>query len=537
MDPTCSFTDPLFEKSPYSNEAFLKLSDALPDLLVHVHRADSLELVFVSRNLPDLLGYAVAELTGDASGLGSLLAEPVSFSPFQPDEENRVYTLKLRHKNGQTRAFKTQVSVFERDLAACPVLLLGVSRDISGEIELAEALQQSQRLHEENRMALRTNEALLNESEQLLHYGGWLWNVPENRHSWTEGMWELLDYPPEERIESVSADKYLEHLHPDDRPAQETGARQIAETGRGDQSDTDYRLVTHSGRVIWVISRFRVLEWTAEGKPALIVGSTADITHLKNAQQEMEVKVTELNRSNQDLEQFAYIASHDLQEPLRKISSFGNRLFQKYHSVLDEDGRMYLERMSNAARRMQHLIDDLLEFSRIGRKQDSFQPTNLGFVARRLLSDLEVRRQEKEALIEIEELPVIEAIPSQIHQLFLNLFNNALKFSRPGIPSRVSVSSHPLNPVEKRNRGLASWKNYVKICVTDNGIGFEQEHAEKIFAIFQRLHGRSEYEGSGIGLAICRKIVENHKGIISAEGRPGEGAAFTIILPEKQGEG
>lgn len=248
----------------------------------------------------------------------------------------------------------------------------------------------------------------------------------------------------------------------------------------------------------------------------------------------LENKVKELDRSNKELEEFAYIASHDLQEPLRKITSFSERLKEKLPANLEPDVQLYLNRMLAATDNMRTLIDNLLEFSRTSRTSEPFVQADLNAILSEIIADLELKIEESKAVIRHGELPVIDAIPLQMKQLFTNLFTNAIKFRKAGDAPHIEVNAVLLPEEEKENRNLSPGRNYYKISVTDNGIGFEQEYAEKIFQIFQRLHGKAEYPGSGIGLAICKKIVENHKGTISAKSRPGTGTEFIIILPQYQ---
>lgn len=264
-----------------------------------------------------------------------------------------------------------------------------------------------------------------------------------------------------------------------------------------------------------------------------IVVSGTDQTRLRQALTNAERLVEELRRSNADLEQFAYVASHDLQEPLRKITSFGERLAKKYGEALGPDGRLYLERMRDAAARMSDLINNLLTFSRLTRRSDAHQPTDLNAVVQYALNDLEVKISETSARISVEPLPTIWAVPAQMQQLFQNLLANALKFVKPGVAPEISLQATAVTPDEHATHRLESDRRYVKLALRDNGIGFEPEYAERIFVIFQRLHGRADYEGTGIGLAICKKIVENHGGTLWAESQPGEGAAFFVVLPEK----
>ncbi|MGE5532237.1 MAG: sensor histidine kinase, partial [Bacteroidota bacterium] len=232
-----------------------------------------------------------------------------------------------------------------------------------------------------------------------------------------------------------------------------------------------------------------------------------------------------------ELEQFAYVASHDLQEPLRKIMAFGDRLQIGAGSLLDERSRDYLGRMLNAAQRMSGLINDLLAYSRITTKAQPFSPVNLAQVVQEVLSDLEVAIEEAGARVEVGELPTIDADPSQMRQLLQNLIGNALKFRREGVPLVVLVESQILQGVPYPGAGL---RNMMQLRVIDNGIGFEERFAERIFEVFERLHSREEYPGSGMGLAICRKIVERHHGTITAASKPGEGSVFTVTMPVEQ---
>jgi len=231
----------------------------------------------------------------------------------------------------------------------------------------------------------------------------------------------------------------------------------------------------------------------------------------------------ELARSNEELQQFAFVASHDLQEPLRKITVFGDRLKATCQDALTEKGYDYLQRMQNAAERMQVLIEDLLILSRITTRAQPFVEVNLSQVTQEVLSDLEIRIAQTGAIIEIGELPIIKADPLQMRQLLQNLISNALKFYGDKQPLIVKIYSKKFT-----NQQLKS--EYCQIIVEDNGIGFDEKYLDRIFNVFQRLHGRTEYEGTGMGLAICRKIVERHQGSITAKSEPGKGASFIVTI-------
>ena len=259
------------------------------------------------------------------------------------------------------------------------------------------------------------------------------------------------------------------------------------------------------------------------------------------AREQVEKSNEKLRQSNRELEDFAYVASHDLQEPLRKVQAFGDRLEKKFAEKLGDEGSDYIERMRNAAGRMQTLINDLLTFSRISTKSRPFETTDITKIAEAVVSDLEVKITETKAKIEIESLPVIDADPLQMRQLFQNLIGNALKFQRPGCTPHIKITSDienettasfQINGVDYSTHDAG--KKVCKIVVQDNGIGFEEKYLHKIFTVFQRLHGRGTYEGSGIGLSVCRKIVERHNGEITAHSEPEKGATFFVTLPLKQ---
>jgi signal transduction histidine kinase len=230
----------------------------------------------------------------------------------------------------------------------------------------------------------------------------------------------------------------------------------------------------------------------------------------------------ELKRSNEDLQAFASIASHDLQEPLRKVIMFGDRLNAQFSREMNEKALGYLERMSDASARMQTLINELLLFSRVGSKAKPFSATNLEKIVREVLSDLESRLNRSKAKVVVEGLPTVEADGVQMRQLFQNLISNALKFHKKNIPPEVII------------RGHVNGSGVCEILVSDNGIGIDDQYAQRIFKPFERLHGRSEYEGTGMGLAICRKIVERHGGAIAVISRPNEGCEFSVTLPLQQ---
>ena len=272
----------------------------------------------------------------------------------------------------------------------------------------------------------------------------------------------------------------------------------------------------------------------AEGRSLGAVISMRDVTERREADRqlgeaaaELRRANAELERSNGELEQFAYVASHDLQEPLRKIQAFGDRLTTKFRTELPDAGKEYVDRMLVSAGRMRRLIDDLLSFSRVTTQARPFAPVDLGKLVPEVVNDLSDRIEQTHAEVRVGPLPTIDADPTQMRQLFQNLIVNAVKFQRPGVPPVVEVSAELGELPQEEGEPVP----VCRVTVRDNGIGFDEKYLDRIFQVFQRLHGREQYEGTGVGLAICRKITERHGGTITARSRPGEGAAFIVTLP------
>jgi PAS domain S-box-containing protein len=361
------------------------------------------------------------------------------------------------------------------------------------------------------------------------------------------------------------ASEWLAAVHPDDAAAARA-AWEAALASPPDRFTHECRVGTADGGYRWMLVRAvplrtfggAVAQWVAtltdiddqkrqrEVLTSLVKSRTGELESANQllrdeigertrAEARAEAAAVELRRSNEDLEKFAYVASHDLQEPLRKIQAFGDRLAKRFRDDLGPDGQDYLDRMKASAGRMRSLIDDLLMFSRVTTKGQPFVPVDLGAVVPEVLSDLEVRLAQTGGTVDLGELPTLNADPLQMRQLFQNLIGNALKFQKPEVPPVVTVRAVPWATLPADADPPRPAGDGYRITVADNGIGFDQNYSERIFELFQRLHGRGEYEGTGIGLAICRKIVQRHGGEIVARGRPGDGAAFVIDLPAAAG--
>ena len=331
------------------------------------------------------------------------------------------------------------------------------------------------------------------------------------------------------RILGYEEDWLLAHTfqditHPDDLDP-DTGQVRRLVAGEIVSYQMEKRYLHREGRVVWVRLTVSLVR-DAGGAPVHFVSQLEDITGQKRDTEKLAAYASRLAEKNRELQDFAYVASHDLQEPLRKIQAFGERVERRAGDRLAPEERDYLSRMRAAAARMSGLIEALLAYSRVSSQARAFGPVSLDRALQEALQDLELRIEKTRGRIEAGPLPELQGDAIQFRQLFQNLVGNALKYHRPGVPPVVRISAAPAPAGAPPSAG-AAWE----IRVEDNGIGFEPRHAEAVFGVFHRLHGRDEYEGAGVGLAICRRIVERHGGSIRAEGRPGAGARVRLVLP------
>jgi len=299
-------------------------------------------------------------------------------------------------------------------------------------------------------------------------------------------------------------------------PLRELLRDKLAAQPRLEDFDVDH-VFPDIGRKIMLLNARLVNQGPEDGRVILL--AIEDVTERRFTEWRLDEHRRELERSNAALDEFASVASHDLQEPLRKIMSFGERLESAIGPTITGDARHSLDRMLNAAVRMRTLVQDVLAYSQLTTRTQPFTPTDLSWVAREVVVDLDAAISDSQGTVDVAALPVIDADPIQIRRMLQNLVSNALKYRRKDVPPVVRISS---------TNGTPGW---CTLIVEDNGIGFNPAYSEKIFQMFERLHGRTQYEGSGIGLAICRKIVERHGGRIAATSSSGQGATFTVTLP------
>ncbi|HET9986286.1 MAG TPA: PAS domain S-box protein [Longimicrobiales bacterium] len=294
--------------------------------------------------------------------------------------------------------------------------------------------------------------------------------------------------------------------------------------GELDRYHLEKRFIHKHGHVVWIVLAVSLVR-DASGAPAYVVAQMTDITGRKAAEQGLARHAAELERSNGELREFAYVASHDLQEPLRTVASYAQLVAERYRGLLDARADRWLGYMVSGVERMQHLIGDLLALAQVRTAEGAFAPTDTAAVVVRTWERLRAQPAGSDAQLTLGALPAVVANAAQLEQLFQNLLGNALKYRRPDAPPRVHVSA------DRRVRGgSAEWE----FTVRDNGIGLDMAYADRIFQIFQRLHRDDDHEGTGIGLAICKRIVERHGGRIWVESAPGEGAMFRFTIPERE---
>ncbi len=494
-----------------SEDRFRALFDMSRDGIVFVDLDGHIEEM--NQAYLDLVGYGRDEITTHTyqdltpEKWRAIEAEIIETQVMQrgfSDEYEKEYV----RKDGSTAPISLR-TILVRDLEGRPIRFMGIVRDITELKEKEEALKASERRYR----------SLFDLSHDGVVFVGLDGPVEEANPAYLD----MLGYQLDELVGMT-----YQQLTPPRWAAMEADivAEQLLSRGYTDEYEKEY--IRKGGSVFPVAVR-AILVRDETGAPVRIMGIVRDITEQKQAKEALERHARDLARSNEELEQFAYVASHDLQEPLRKIRAFGALLADEKRESLDDEGQQYIDFMTDAAARMQTLVSDLLALSRVTTAAHPFEDLSLAEVFDTVLSDLSVRLEEAGGQVEVSATPTIEADRTQMEQLFRNLIGNALKFCRPGVPPHVTVEvaaqAQPIDAVP----GPAH-----TIVVTDNGIGFESSQGSKLFQPFKRLHARHQYEGAGIGLAICEKIVLRHHGRITASGTPGAGATFTVTLPRRQ---
>ena len=475
------------------------------DLEGHIEEMNQAYLDLVGYDRDEISTHTYQDLTPEKwrAGEAEIIETQVMQRGFS-DEYEKEYV----RKDGSIAPISLR-TILVRDLDGRPIRFMGIVRDITELKEKEEALRASEKRYR----------SLFDLSHDGVVFVGLDGPIEEANDAYLD----MVGYDLDELIGVT-----YQQLTPTRWAAMEAEIvdQQLMSRGYTDEYEKEY--IRKEGSIFPVAVR-SILVRDEAGTPVRIMGIVRDITEQKEAKEALERHALDLARSNEELEQFAYVASHDLQEPLRKIRAFGALLADEKQESLDEEGRQYIDFMTDAAARMQTLVSDLLALSRVTTAAQPFEDLPLSDVFDTVLSDLSVSLDEAEGHVEVAEVPTIEADRTQMDQLFRNLIGNALKFRKPGVTPRVTVR---MAAEAKRLPAIPGPAH--TIVVADNGIGFEPSQGSKLFQPFKRLHARHQYEGAGIGLAICEKIVLRHHGRITATGTPGEGATFTVTLPRRQ---
>ena len=372
---------------------------------------------------------------------------------------------------------------------------------------------------------LRISQESINQAEILGNYSSWIWNLEKNEIQFSDNQFRLFGLEP--HVFNATHTDFLGFVHPDDYEVTSKAFNDIeinenlpAINYRIIQKNEEVRHLRSVGKLF--VNRFN---------EKIIIGTTQDVTEDIVKKIILREKNTDLERNNKELIEFNYAASHDLQEPLRKIQTFISRINEKEKDNLSESGKQYMERIVVAASRMRVLIDDLLQYSRTNKTDASFEEVNLNEIALTSIQELSELIEETKATVTFSELPTVKGIPFQFRQLFINLINNSIKYRKLNQSPIITVTYEKIKASEDDQIDDNSNRIYHKITFLDNGIGFHPDDSKKIFLLFNRLHAKESYPGTGVGLAICKKIVKNHYGFICANGQPEEGAQIVVYLP------
>lgn len=365
---------------------------------------------------------------------------------------------------------------------------------------------------------------LLSEAEHVANIGSFKWNLGKEEIKYSDNVYRLFGYERNEFDDKY--DRLLSFLHPNDL----LKVKSSFKNGNKNKTKTDiiFRVYTKTNELRYMNT---IGEYYQKDGNWYMVGVIRDVTNQIESESVLQIKNSELKRTNADLEAFNRVASHDLQEPLRKIQMFVSRLIEEEQGHLSSRSQQYLDKIKSSSDRMRNLINNLLSYSKVDEVSEQPRRVDLNDALNNVLEDLGERINDLNAKVDSVSLPVVNGIQFQLEQLFANLIGNSLKYIKEGVQPQIKILSSVVTGNSSSVDALLPNINYVKLQFIDNGIGFEKKYQEKIFEIFQRLHGKTEFSGTGLGLSICKKIVQSHNGTILAKGELGKGAEFTIYLP------
>ena len=498
----------VFEQSNFSTK-LIKASPAVTFLFDLVNHKQ----LFVSGSAYDVTGYLPEEILGmdDAFLVGlthpddrELLQNNIDSLMREGTNETRQVEYRFRHKDGMYRWLRMYEVIFKKDAEGNPVEMLAKTFEITHEKEIA--------------MALQKREQQLLEAQSIAHIGSFEWIIPNNESTNSEELYRIFEMDKSRRY-----DEFMNSVHPDDQPKVEEALRNSFTTG---QYECEFRyLVNGKEKMIWSLGKVEFID----GNPYRMVGIVQDISTFKKLERELVEKTNELAATNESLRQFAFIASHDMKEPLRKIMMFAELVMNAEKEKISEKSLGQLQKMQHSSRNLYTMIEDILSFSLLEAKQEK-ENVNLDALVASVKDLLEETIKEKQARIIANNLPEAWVIRPQIRQLFQNLVSNSLKFSRDGEAPEIVISGAITSSPAFLPPKTAP--KYLEVTVQDNGIGFPEEAKEKIFELFNRIHPRSQYEGTGLGLSISRRIIDNHNGSIKAFPGAGKGARFVFVIPQ-----
>lgn len=487
---------------------------------------DTQELYY-SDNFYRILGCEPGEFKPDIDYFNQTFLHP---DDREHIEDARKKTINNKEANEWQYRIITKSGVIKHIKAASRIIhegehhvLVGTFQDITKEHVKVQQLKNRQEELRAANIELKTSLKVIHNAEISAGLGHWHINLETNEFNFSENLQKISGYS---KLDEVNFENVLGLIHPDDR-------HNLVET-----SLKDYQMNRTSVSVFRIIrkdGKIRYIKGTSDkmrvNKSSFIVGIAQDITSLIDKEIMLEEKNLQLERQNDELASFNHMASHDLQEPLRKIQVLSKLILENEEGNLTETSISYFNRILYSANRMQSLINDLLDYSRANNPSSIRIPYDLNKVLKESIHNLKEEIALKKAIIHAEPLPVLNIIPTQVQQLFNNLLDNALKYSKSDTIPEIKITAKIVPGELITGYGLKKIAHYYCINFIDNGIGFDQKYANKIFEIFQRLHGKTEYTGTGIGLTICKKVIQNHNGYITASGTPGVGSTFSLFFP------
>jgi signal transduction histidine kinase/CHASE3 domain sensor protein len=445
---------------------------------------------------------------------GRILMENIRFKVDEMNDIEKTY-------------LKNRLKIYDEEISLSPLFSISLFLVALSFILLAyrQISRDFERLKVFNKKLLISS-GLIAESEIIGKFSTWQWDLDADKIDYSDNQFRLLGRTPHSFV--PDKETLLDFVHPDDKEAVSKSMDGIID--KKGLPFVYYKILLPSNEIRYFKSTGKLL--TDQQGSKILLGINFDITdeHLLNI--ELQERNKELEKSNKELASFNHVASHDLQEPLRKIQTFISRVSDEDKAVLSDSAKNYINKIEVSAKRMRVLIDDLLLFSRTNTTKKEFLKTNLSELLENAESELTEIIEEKGAVIVASKLPKLSVIPYQIEQLFINLIGNSLKYSQPNSIPSIIIESDRVTASDYPELLEQATKKFHKITFTDNGMGFDPQFKETIFVLFQRLHSKTDYPGTGIGLAICKKIVENHKGHIKADSTPNKGSVFTVFLPD-----